>query len=190
MMVFTSCLHVENNRNNTYKANKNNNSHESTVTLDYSDEYNWASIPQELSKKIDVFYVYPTIYADSFPKNMRINNEKARSQAKRMLIVQGGVFIESANIFAPYYRQESMMAKFEFDDSEKSIDESYLLGYRDIEEAFIYYMDYLNNGRPFILVGHSQGTAVLIDLMKSKFDNKELQKKLIAAYIIGYSVTK
>jgi hypothetical protein len=59
-----------------------------------------------------------------------------------------------------------------------------------VEVAFNYYIDNLNQGRPFILAGHSQGTMALIDLIKNRFGNDpELRDRLVAAYFIGYTVT-
>jgi hypothetical protein len=70
------------------------------------------------------------------------------------------------------------------------IDPSFQLGARDVEAAFDYYLKHFNNGRPFILAGHSQGTMTLINLMRKRFNDPKLRKLLVAAYLIGYSVTK
>ena len=68
--------------------------------------------------------------------------------------------------------------------------ENFLLGYKDVSRAFEYYLKHLNNGRPFILAGHSQGSMGLITLMREHFESVKQQKQPIAAYLIGYSVTK
>ena len=62
-------------------------------------------------------------------------------------------------------------------------------GYHDVIRAFEYYMEHYNNGRPFILAGFSQGSMALLELMKAEFHNPQWQKQLVAAYLIGYSVT-
>ena len=162
----------------------------SDLAPDYSHEFNWASKPETREKPVDVFYVYPTIYAGSYPRNMSIANAENRTNVQKMLIAQAGVYAESANLFAPYYRQESMLARLDFEATGKTIDETFQLGYNDVENAFAYYLEHLNNGRPFILAGHSQGTLALIELMKNTFDNAALQDKLVAAYLIGFSLTK
>ncbi|WP_165077578.1 DUF3089 domain-containing protein, partial [Methanogenium sp. MK-MG] len=45
-------------------------------------------------------------------------------------------------------------------------------------------------GRPFIIAGHSQGTMALIELIKNRFgDDEALRNRMVAAYLIGYTVT-
>ena len=75
---------------------------------------------------------------------------------------------------------------------------SKILGKKDREEYYTdlrkkildYYFENYNNGKPFILAGHSQGsqilTMILSDYMK---EHPEHYKNMIAAYVIGYSVT-
>ncbi|MBC8172996.1 MAG: DUF3089 domain-containing protein, partial [Chitinophagales bacterium] len=48
--------------------------------------------------------------------------------------------------------------------------------------------DHYNNGRPIIIAGHSQGTTHAKWLLRDFFDGKELQNKLIVAYLIGIPV--
>jgi len=63
-------------------------------------------------------------------------------------------------------------------------------GALDVQDAFEYYITNLNNGRPFIIAGHSQGTMALIELIKNTFgDDEELRSRMVAAYLIGYTVT-
>ena len=59
-----------------------------------------------------------------------------------------------------------------------------------LKGAFTYYLKNINIDRPFILAGHSQGSMVLIELMRRNFNDKVLQKRLVAAYLIGYTVKK
>jgi len=154
----------------------------------YDETSSW--LFQELSpqKKLDVFYVYPTIYGDENPTNMDIYNEALRDKAMRSFKKQTGVYTEVGNIFAPFYRQVSMAVLDPSEDTYKN--KNFLLGYKDVSRAFEYYLKHLNNGRPFILAGHSQGSMGLITLMREHFESVKLQKQLIAAYLIGYSVTK
>ena len=60
----------------------------------------------------------------------------------------------------------------------------------DAFAAFDYYIKNYNNGRPFILASHSQGSNVMIFLLAEYMkEHPEVYKKMIAAYVIGYSVT-
>jgi len=68
--------------------------------------------------------------------------------------------------------------------------EEFKQGAADVEDAFEFYINNLNIDRPFFIAGHSQGTMALIELIKNRFGNDEaLRNRLIAAYLIGYTVT-
>ncbi len=167
--------------------------HGAPKQLDYTDKDNWVSIPEKIDKPVDVFYVHPTIYSGKSPKNMDISNPKLRAFAKGLTIAQAGVYSESANLFAPFYRQQSGAVQDEFTargGTNMFIDPTFQLGAGDVEAAFDYYLKHLNPNRPFIIAGHSQGTMTLINLMRKRFNDPRLQKRLVAAYLIGYSVTK
>ena len=58
----------------------------------------------------------------------------------------------------------------------------------DVRRAFAYYLEHLNGGRPFILAGFSQGAIAVIDLLKGM--DSATYSRLVAAYAIGYSITK
>ena len=62
--------------------------------------------------------------------------------------------------------------------------------YEDIRNAFIYYLKNFNDNKPFIIASHSQGTVHAKRLISEFIDGKELQKKLIAAYLVGIKVKK
>jgi len=169
------------------------NINKTTEQPDYSEEYCWVAKPQTINKAVDVFYVYPTIYSGTNPKNMNISDPSLRDNAKGLIVAQAGVYSTHANLFAPFYRQQSgalqsMAAANDGKDAYQ--DPVFQVGAKDIERAFGYYVRHLNPDRPFIIAGHSQGTMALINLMRKHFDDPDLQKRLVAAYLIGYSVTK
>lgn len=155
---------------------------------DYTQTTNWVAQTKRLQYPVDVFYVYPTIYGEPSPPNMEVQNPQLRDTAKLLLKKQAAVFSGSANLFAPFYRQVSMAM---LNPEENMYENSYFrTGYEDVSRAFKYYLDHLNNGRPFILAGHSQGSMVLSNLMRDHFSDEKLQKQLVAAYLIGYSITQ
>jgi hypothetical protein len=60
------------------------------------------------------------------------------------------------------------------------------VAYADVLDAFRYYLATWNDGRPFVLLGHSQGTHHLIRLMQEEVDDSPaLQGQLISALLIG-----
>lgn len=160
--------------------------------LDYSKEHTWLVKDKTLDKEVDVFYVYPTIYTAKNPKNMDITNPKLKKHAKALTITQAGVFSPFTNMFAPLYRQQSaaiQSMQAGNNNADALEDPIFKAAAKDIEDAFAYYLQHLNKNRPFILAGHSQGTMALIHLMRRSFNEPSLQKRLVAAYLIGYSIT-
>lgn len=159
----------------------------SPVEVDYGTSENWAFLPVgQTDKPVDVFYVYPTIFGGNGPENMDIKDEDLRHKSDVQILINSGVFTDIANLFSPYYRQASIDVLWL---SQPEADALLATGYQDIIDAFEYYMAHYNQGRPFILAGFSQGSMALLNLMEKKFNNPAWQKQLVAAYLIGYSVT-
>ena len=154
---------------------------------DYAQAESWAFLPVgQTDKPVDVFYVYPTIFGGDGPTRMDITDEDLRHKADVQILINTGVFTDTANLFAPYYRQASIEVVWMNElEGEALLSD----GYHDVIRAFEYYMEHYNNGRPFILAGFSQGSMALLELMKAEFHNPQWQKQLVAAYLIGYSVT-
>ena len=61
---------------------------------------------------------------------------------------------------------------------------------QNIENAFVYYLNNYNNGKPIIIASHSQGSLLARRILKKFFDGKPLQNRLIAAYIPGIKILK
>lgn len=154
---------------------------------DYSTAQSWASLPQTPDKPVDVFYVYPTIYPEASPKNMDITRDDLRGRVQGLLKAQAGVYSASANLFAPYYRQVSFTCLDP--DVDMYQNRYFRVGADDVRRAFEYYLAHDNDGRPFILAGHSQGSVVLLGLLRDRMYDPQLREQMVAAYIIGYSVT-
>ena len=99
----------------------------------------WVSKPEKIDKYVDVFFVYPTIYMDEYPENMDISDPALRDNAKGLLTAQAGVYSPYANLFAPFYRQQSSFSQsMEPNNGGKDafVDPIFLVGYRDVERAF------------------------------------------------------
>jgi hypothetical protein len=91
----------------------------------------------------------------------------------------------------PYYRQANLKTAASVTANEFTglLKDHY--PQKDIEAALDYYFEHYNNGRPFIIAGHSQGSAMTRLVLKEYFaKHPEYYKRMIAAYVIGYSVTK
>jgi pimeloyl-ACP methyl ester carboxylesterase len=163
------------------------------LATDYADRDNWMTIAQDPDKPADVFFIYPTSWRakpGEFPIS-GINNPEMRHWAKYYLDTRGSAFETAGNMYAPFYRQ--LDASFALSQETIALTSGYMAGvpYTDIKTAFDYYIKHFNNGRPFIIAGHSQGSAMglllLIDYMKER---PEVYKRMVAAYLIGIPVTQ
>lgn len=168
---------------------------------DYSNLYYWAahpakkdnsdSVPPGLSISApiaDVFFIHPTSFtaagdtaANSIIEDESLNNKTDNSS----ILYQASVFNENSRIFAPRYRQAHLRSFFQKGSQSQ---QAFELAYKDIRNAFSYYLEHYNSGRPIIISSHSQGTMHATRLIKELFDGKPLREQLICAYIIGLPV--
>ncbi len=157
------------------------------MSIDYADPSFWLSLPS-IEKEVDVFYVYPTVSSNE-NGSMNITDDEERSLANCIFDAQASIYEPYGNVFAPYYRQMSTAVNAGPGMLATDTDE-FKQGAADVEEAFEYYITTRNEGRPFIIAGHSQGTMALIELIKNRFgDDVDLRDRLVVAYLIGYTVT-
>ena len=160
--------------------------------VDYSEPNNWLSLPEIPEKKVDVIFLYPAVYGtmvEAEEDMAYIDDMSMRIGAALSAATQASVFAESCNLFIPYYRQFTVDALLDMNDNHPEL-LSYCVS-QDIYRMLDYYFTYENQGRPFFLAGHSQGslwlTYVLEDYMVK---HPEYLENMVAAYVIGYSVTE
>lgn len=155
----------------------------------YSNEANWAYLADDSGgQAVDVFFVCPTVYFGSDTShNMSLSDRSTLDDFDGAVNMEKGIYDKNARFFAPYYRQAGLNV-YEMAPDER---ESYLgIAYKDVADAFDYYLEQFNNGRPIILAGFSQGADMCLRLMKERFADEALQEQLIACYAIGWSLTK
>ena len=182
------------------------------VSTDYSQPQNWLALPTG-SQPVDVFFVYPTTYSYNGKTQPPLTSiwgpgwNQSLAQAYVDPIIKWqveskiGVFAKAGtNVFIPYYQQSSgldVLNAVLWKNTPQFADvanQALQVAYTDVSNAFDYYMAHYNkapNGqpRPFILAGHSQGANMLLYLLENKFGDPALRKLLVAAYVIGWSVT-
>ena len=178
----------------TYFEGKKVFGSDSAKAPDYSQKASWCSLP-EITKDVDTFFIYPTEYmgfGEGSSNYAALDNPEMTEGAKNDLIIQAGVYADSSNVFMPYYRQAGLRYAGEVFKETGSLDAALLsFPYEDITSALDYYFENYNNGRPFILAGHSQGSAIAKLVLKKYFkEHPEYYKRMVAAYVIGYAVTK
>ena len=167
----------------------------------YSNPESWAVKPDKYSeslkkiigdsknKNCDIFFIYPTMFLDRKDTrwNADVNDELLNKDIiNKAIKYQASAFGKAGNIYVPFYRQSHY--KVYVNPFNKYEEESREIAYSDIKRAFEYYLDNYNNGKPIILASHSQGSILSAMLLKEFFDNKPLQKKLVAAYLPGTKI--
>ena len=62
------------------------------------------------------------------------------------------------------------------------------VGYNDVLDAWNHYLKHDNNGRGVVLIGHSQGSGVLTQLIRNEIDGKPIQSRIVSALLLGTNV--
>ncbi len=169
-----------------------NSSEPMSAAPDYASYECWyTNVEGDASHAVDLFYILPTCvfdwtdgngvtyrYADVY------NNEQRAAQLYSHELAEA-IFGTEANFYAPYYRQITLNVWM---DGEAAVDQLFPAAMADVEAAFDNFIETKNNDRPFIIAGFSQGGKAVVELVKSLSD--EECERLVAAYVIGYKVTK
>ncbi|MCP5432994.1 MAG: DUF3089 domain-containing protein [Alphaproteobacteria bacterium] len=167
---------------------------------DYANPISWGALPWRLDfadfapkgesdnqamADVDVFFLYPTTFLFDEGWNSPIDHAVATARVDQgVLKHQASAFSGCCRIFAPRYRQATLVSFFPnyAADGQKAQE----LAYGDVKQAFAYYLEHYNEGRPFILASHSQGTRHLIALLADVLAKSPARERLVAAYAIGY----
>ena len=165
-------------------------------SIDYSKKENWYKIP-EITRGVDTFYVYATEYImtsldESAPEYATLDNEEMLQGVVAEYQAHATVFEDSTNVFVPYYRQSGLRYAGIVRERDGNIDAALIgMPYDDITAALDYYFENYNQGRPFILAGHSQGSAIVRLVLKKYFaEHPDYYGRMVAAYPIGYTFTR
>jgi hypothetical protein len=166
---------------------------------DYVKSASWAALPGQYPyaltevvstttaiKPADVFYLYPTFLTDKKDArwNFDIWDPKARATITDVAIkYQASAWATTANLFVPFYRQAHYRIFSEPYTTAGA--PAWALAYEDIKNAFSYYLENYNQGRPIIIAAHSQGSMHAKRLLQEFFDGTPLQQQLVAAYLPG-----
>jgi hypothetical protein len=135
--------------------------------------------------KIDCFYVYPTVSRDpSDNSDMAAGPEENATAA-----VQFARFAGTCRTFAPIYRQATLAALLrQATGGGQRTAQSMAMAYGDVAAAWREYLAKYNKGRPFVLIGHSQGTIHLTQLLAREIEGRPEAKRMVSALLIGFNV--
>ena len=171
----------------------------SVKPLDYSRVENWViNANADLNTDFDlIFFCGTSVMVAEQENGVTLMTEEARAMGYTNYMVVGSPLSDNARVFCPMQRQMSL--KYALDTFKTHDDMFADVGskepYVDLEAALDYYFEHYNKGakRPFVLAGHSQGAGALQVCLLRYFlttDKKDYLKQMIAAYSIGYGVSK
>jgi len=145
-----------------------------------------ASEPRSIAKDppLDCFYVYPTVSTDP-----GMNSDmKPAIEEKMVTEIQFARFSSVCRPFVPIYRQMTVSAIVAF-TAGAEIRDSLAMAYRDVLAAWRNYIRTRNNGRPFVLIGHSQGSLMLQLLIARVIENDPaIASRMKLAIVPGFNV--
>jgi hypothetical protein len=140
----------------------------------------WTADP---NAPVDCFYVYPTVSTDPTPYSDMIPDAAERNVIRQQFARFGSV----CRRYAPMYRQITLVGLFRLlAGTGGSLEHG--LQYDDVRDAWKSYLEHDNHGRPFVLIGHSQGSFILAELIRQEIDGKPVQARMVSAIIPGATV--
>ncbi len=153
---------------------------------DYADTSMWYTA--ERGCNVDLFYITSTETDDYMHGGTVMHHADVTLDSIRALLLgemQGidHMYGTGFNFFSPYYRQCTL----ETYTSDSLLAARASLAKDDVQSAFAYYLEHINGGRPFILMGFSQGAQWVVELLRTMDD--ETYSRMVAAYVVGWKVT-
>jgi Protein of unknown function (DUF3089) len=132
--------------------------------------------------KIDCFYVYPTVSRETtLAANLQIQAAEtfvAQLQASR--------FSSVCRVYAPMYPQ---ITSGGLEHPGGSFSTAVTKGYDVIQSAWKDYMAHDNHGRGVVVIGHSQGSTMAQELIRTQIDpNAHARSLLVSAILPGGNV--
>ncbi len=135
-----------------------------------------------IGSPFDCFYVYPTVSTQPGSNaDLRVQRPEVAAA-----IAQASRFSQVCSVWAPVYRQRTVASLARDLGADPRAD---AVAYASVLSAWRDYMAHDNDGRPFVLIGHSQGAAMLIRLVRQVIDpSAALRARLVSAIVVGGNV--
>jgi hypothetical protein len=131
---------------------------------------------------IDCFYVYPTVSG----QNTTLANFKVDPVERSIALYQVARYSQYCRVFAPMYRQVTLTALLA---GASEAPAQLKVPVDDVRKAFQDYLAHYNHGRAFVLIGHSQGSLVLRQVIARDVDSHAaVRKRLLSAILPGGNV--
>ena len=133
--------------------------------------------------KADCFYVYPTVSRDEGLNSDLVAGLEEQATAAVQLARFGSV----CRTYAPLYRQVTLTGLRRALAGEDPAAAT-ATAYGDVLAAWRQFLAGRNQGRPFVLIGHSQGSIHLLRLLAEEIEGKPAAKRMLSAILLGWTV--
>ena len=121
--------------------------------------------------KVDCFYIYPTVSDDDSDNSDLSIDPEERSIA----LYQAARYSQECRVFAPMYRQITLTRLLKGPDT--ITPKMQRIAYQSALSGWHHYLKNYNHGRPFVLIGHSQGSFTLRRLISDEIDTQPRASK-------------
>jgi hypothetical protein len=134
---------------------------------------------------IDCFYVYPTV-SEQETENSNLEIEANETQ---VAIDQASRFSQDCKVYAPMYKQITLTALKHAEEGKPESPTASIIAYESMASGFAEFISKYDKGHGFVLIGHSQGSLLLEQLIKEQVEpNPTLSKELVGAVLLGGNV--
>jgi hypothetical protein len=144
-----------------------------------------APAPVADAPEFAVFFVHPTSYLENARWNAPLDDAQSRRRARTFLRGLASPFA-SGTVWAPRYRQATFGAFLtDKPEAEQAIDAAY----RDVAQAFEYFLASVGDDTPIVLAGHSQGARHIVQLLHDRVAGTPLQDRIAMVYAVGWPIS-
>ena len=135
-----------------------------------------------LASKFDCFYVHPTdSLAETANTGLAVTTLDTYVAAE-----QGAPLSQVCDVWAPSYRSQTWTSvKKGLAGNEAVMNSTFTVAYDSVLSAWQWFLAH-SDGKPIILVGDSQGSAILIHLISTELDHEpSVLHRLLVAVLVG-----
>lgn len=144
------------------------------------------SAAAENTPRFAVFFIHPTSYYDARQWNATLTDEDSQNRARLMVRGMASAFNRASEIWVPRYRQATFGAFItDMPEATQALDAAY----RDIDQAFSFFLASIPEDMPIVLAGHSQGGFHVTRLLQERVSGTPLEARIAMAYPLGWPIS-
>lgn len=133
---------------------------------------------------VDCFVVYPTVSRD---QGLNSDLVPGDGEEKAIIATQFARFAEVCKVYAPLYRSMTLGA-VAVASTGGDVTAAGRIAFGDVRNAWRTYLARHNKGRPFVLIGHSQGSLMLQQLIANEIEGKPEAARMKLAILPGFNL--